>query len=214
MKQKRRELEMMRIASLTYNEARECMGSAVRDEKQISTYILSFEIAEQLLKRFQGKWKITDNEIVLDLKDLRHPLSIDLSSGTINYGTLMTRFFHRYTPEKGVSGLAQELCSDLAIPIVEPKNKTDFLFGVFVKLVEIFHARCDLRLIEGKTDGEWTIRLNENGFFGLIGADKIAVNRFGERIDITQWENLRPEKVATYIFGFNRFCKNFQCPMK
>lgn len=205
---------MMRIASLTYNEARECMGSSVRDEKQISTYILSFEIAEQLLRRFQGKWRITANEIVLDLKDLRYPLSIDPSSGTINYGSLRTRFFQRYTPEKGVHGLIEELCLDLAIPIVEPKNKTEFLFRVFVKLVEIFHARCDLRLLEVKKDEEWKISLNEDGFFGFIGADKIAVNRFGEKIDISQWENLRPEKVATYIFGFNRFCKNFQCPMK
>lgn len=205
---------MMRIASLTYNEAKDCMGCGYRDEKQISTYILSFQIAEQLLKRFQGQWKITGDEIVLSLENLSHPLSIDLSSGTIQYGTLRTRFFHRYAPIKGVSGLVDELCSDLVLPMGEPKNNTEFLFKVFVKLVEIFHARCDLRIAPGKTDGEWEIRLNQNGPSGWVGEDRIAENRFGEKIDISQWENLRTEKAATYIFGFNRFCKNFQCPMK
>lgn len=205
---------MMRLATLTYNEAKDCMGSGCRDEKQISTYILSFEIAEQFLKRFAGQWKITGSEIVLYLEDLSHPLAVDFSSGTIHYGTLMTRFFQRYQPQKGVSGLVKELCSDLAIPMREEKNNTDFLFKVFVKLIEIFHARCDLRIIPGKNEGEWQISLNQNGPIGWISDDRIAENRFGEKIDISKWENLRPEKAATYVFGFNRFCKNFQCPMK
>jgi len=205
---------MMRIASLTYNEARECLGCGVRDEKQISTYILSFQIADQLLKRFKGEWKITANEVVLDLEGLNHSLTIDFTSGNINYGTVMARFNHRYSSEKGVSGLAAELCSDLAIPANEPKSNPDFLFKVFVKLVEIFHARCDLRIAPGKSQGEWEIRLNQDGPSGWVSDDNIAENRFGEKMDISQWENLRPEKAATYIFGFNRFCKNFQCPMK
>lgn len=205
---------MMRIASLTYNEARDCMGCDCRDEKQISTYILSFQIAEQLLKRFQGQWKITDNEIVLSLANIGQPLSIDLSSGTIHYGTLMTRFHHRYNPIEGVTGLVDGLCSDFNLPMDEPENNTEFLFKVFVKLVEIFHAHCDLRITPGKDEGEWEIRLNQDGPSGWLGEDRIAENRFGEKIDITKWESLRIEKAATYIFGFNRFCKNFQCPMK
>ncbi|NLI93425.1 MAG: hypothetical protein GX434_14955 [Peptococcaceae bacterium] len=205
---------MMRIASISYNEARDCMGSGVRDEKQISTYILSFQIADQFLRRFEGNWKFTQSEIILNLNSLANPLMIEFHTGTINYGTLTTRFYHRYSPEKGVSGLVEELCSDLAIPGREAKRNTNFLFNVFVKLVEIFHARCDLRIAPGKAEGEWEIHLSEQGPVGWISEDGIAENRFGEKIDICQWETLRPEKTATYIFGFNRFCKHFQCPMK
>jgi hypothetical protein len=190
------------------------MGCGVREEKQVSTYILSFQIADQLLKSYKGNWEISKNEIVLNLENLDVPLAIEFTSGTIHYGTLTTRFYHRYTPEKGVAGLVGELCSDLAIPTREADQNSEFLFKVFVKLVEIFHARCDLRIIPGKEKGEWEIRLNQEGPSGWISEDNIAENRFGEKMDITQWENLRPEKVATYIFGFNRFCKNFQCPMK
>lgn len=204
---------MMRIASLTYNEARDCMGCGVRDEKQISTYILSYQIAEQLLKRYKGQWEIKTNEIVLRLEGLNQSLSIDFNSGIINYGTLTTPFLSRYSPEKGVSSLVEELCSDLAIPPREPNNNSGFLFKLFVKLVEIFHARCDLRIVPGKSNGEWAISLSD-GPAGWVGDDNIAENRFGEKMDISVWEKLRPEKAATYIFGFNRFCKNFQCPMK
>lgn len=205
---------MMRIASLTYNEARECTGCGIREEKQVSTYILSFQIADQLFNTFGGKWDITTNEIVLHLDTLSYPLTIDLYSGTINYGTVTARFYNRYSAQKGVAGLVKELCTDLGIQLKESNRNNEFLFEVFVKLVEIFHARCDLRIIPGKAEGEWEIRLNGQGPSGWIGEDQIAENRFGEKVDISQWENLRPEKAATYIFGFNRFCKNFQCPMK
>ncbi|MGI6451732.1 MAG: hypothetical protein ACOX3R_16170 [Desulfitobacteriia bacterium] len=205
---------MMRIASLTYNEAKDCQGSGVRDEKQISTYILSFEIAERLLERFSGQWKITGNEIVLNLAGLGHSLAIDYVAGIIKYGTLSAYFYHRYDPRKGVSGLVRDLCLDLAVPQVEGSYSTDFLFKVFVKLVEIFHPRCDLRILSGPKEGEWEIRLNQTGPSGWINAQNFAENRFGEKVDISVWQSLRPEKVATYIFGFNRFCKNFQCPMK
>jgi len=205
---------MMRIASLTYNENRECMGCGIRDEKQVSTYILSFQIADQLLRRFDGKWEITEKDIILDLENLNDPIAIEFTSGSINFGTVTTRFYHRYSPEKGVSGLVEELCSDLAIPVEKSDKNREFLFNVFVKLVEVFHARCDLRIAQGKSGEEWEIRLSEEGPFGWVSKDNVATNRFGEKIDISQWKSLRPEKVATYIFGFNRFCKNFQCPIK
>ncbi|HHV64394.1 MAG TPA: hypothetical protein GXX46_04915 [Peptococcaceae bacterium] len=205
---------MMRIASVVYNEAKDCQGRAVKDEKQISTYILAFEIAEKLLQRYSGQWKIAGNEIVLNLQGLDHPLKIDNINGTINYGTLTTYYYHRYDARKGVSGLVQELCLDLALPFADGNYSTDFLFKVFVKLVEIFHARCDLRILPGSQNGEWEIRLNQTGPSGWINDQNVIENRFGEKMEISAWEGLRPEKVATYIFGFNRFCKNFQCPMK
>jgi hypothetical protein len=204
---------MMRIASLTYNEAKDCLGSGLRDEKQISTYILSFQIADQLLRKFEGSWNLTKNEIILDLH-AGNPIMIDLVSGTITYGTVTTFFYNRYQAEKGVEGLVEALCAEMDIQADKSTEKVDYLFKLFVKLVEIFHARCDLRIIPGKITGEWEISLSEQGPVGWISEDYIAENRFGEKIDISQWENLRPEKAATYIFGFNRFCKNFQCPMK
>ncbi len=205
---------MLRIMSMSYNEARECAGCSLRDEKQVSTYILSFQIAGELLKQNQGDWDITSKEIILKLEGFADPVVIDVSSGTITYGTVAMPFYNRYSPEKGVKVLVDEVCSDLSISCGQDSNNSEFLFNAFVKLVEIFHARCDLRIGPSKTKGEWEMSLSQDGPFAWIGEDNIAENRFGEKMDISQWKNLRPEKVATYIFGFNRFCKHFQCPMK
>lgn len=205
---------MLRIMSMSYNEARECAGCSLRDEKQVSTYILSFQIAGQLLKQHQGDWNITSKEIILKLEGFSNTVIIDVSSGTMTYGTVAMPFYNRYSPEKGVKVLVDEVCADLAIPCRQDSNNSKFLFSALVKLVEIFHARCDLRIGPSKTEGEWEIQLSQDGPFGWIGEDNIAENRFGEKMDISQWQNLRPEKLATYIFGFNRFCKHFQCPMK
>ena len=205
---------MLRIMSMSYNEARECSGSTFRDEKQISTYILAFQIAGQILRQYQGRWDIKRDEIVLDLEGLEKPVIIDIGQGTLAYGSVTMPYYSRYSPEKGVEVLVDEVCSDLAIPCKKESFKSEFLFNTLVKLVEIFHARCDLHIIPGKSEGDWEIRLSQDGPYGWIGEDGIAENRFGEKIDISQWEHLRPEKAATYIFGFNRFCSNFQCPMK
>lgn len=207
---------MMRIASLTYDKARECQGCRARDEREISTYILSFQIAEQMLKRFGGEWNISSHEIYLDLKDTDYPFIINFDSGTLHYGSLMASYYHRYSPEKGISALIEDICSDLSIPSRQPDNDVDYMFKIFVKLIEIFHARCDLKILPRKTNGEkeWEICLTKDGPSGWVSEDGMAENRFGEKADIYTWKDLRPEKAATYLFGFNRFCKNFQCPMK
>ena len=205
---------MLRIMSMTFNEARECAGCTLRDEKKISTYILAFQIAGQFISQHQGRWDITGNEIVLDLEGLEKPVVIDINHGTLAYGSVTMPFYSRYSPAKGVKVLVDEICSDLAIPCRNESSKPERLFNILVKLVEIFHARCDLHIIPGKSKGDWEIRLSQDGPYGWVGEDGIAENRFGEKIDINQWEHLRPEKAATYIFGFNRFCSNFQCPMK
>ncbi|AFV03660.1 MULTISPECIES: hypothetical protein [unclassified Dehalobacter] len=205
---------MMRISSIAYNQDRDCIGCAIRDEKQISTYILSFQIADQLLSRYQGKWGISGNAITLLFTDLDHPLTIDYDSGIINYGSLTTAFYHRYNPAKGLTVLVEDICSDLAIPQSEPIEYEEYFFRLFVKLVEIFHARCNVQILPGKNEGKWEIRLGEGEASGWIGKDGIAENRFGEKIDIKQWQSLRIEKAALYVFGFNSFCKNFQCPIK
>lgn len=205
---------MMRMVAITYNEDRDCTGCSYRQEKQISTYILAFEIAENLIKRYGGQWKIAMNDIILSSNALSYPLIISFNSGTIRYGILMSRYYHRYDSRKGVATLVRELCSDLTLPDAEEKYEVDFLFKVFVKLVEIFHGSCDLHIVRSNVEGDWEIRLNEDGPYGWISADYIAENRFGEKIDITQWKNMRTEKAATNIFGFNRFCTNFECPVK
>lgn len=206
---------MMRISSIAYNEDKDCdcTGCAFRDEKQISTYILSFQIAEILLKRLQGNWNIYRDQIILNFEEVDSPLTIDYNSGVINFGPLSTTFYHRYNPAKGIAILVEDICSDLAIPSQEMAQESEYLFGIFVKLVEIFHARCNLQVRMGNTEGEWELRLSE-GAAGWINRNGIAENRFGEKIDTVQWQNLRREKAALYLFGFNSFCKNFQCPMK
>lgn len=205
---------MLRIRSLTYNEASECMGCAFRDEKQISTYILSFQIADQLLRQHRGTWKITESGIELYLDGMNNAVTIDIHSGIVKHGTVNAPFFNRYDAGHGVKGLVAELCSDLAVPAGSADHKPAYLFGLFVKLVEIFHARCDLRIVPGKASGEWTIVLGHDSLEGYIGEDGIAENRFGQKADIFQWQNLRPEKAAAYVFSFNRFCDNVQCSMK
>lgn len=206
---------MMRISSIAYNEDKDCdcTGCAFRDEKQISTYILSFQIAETLLNRLQGNWHIYRDQIILTFAELDNQLTIDHSSGIINYGSLSTTFYHRYNPVKGISVLVEDICSDLAIPFQEKVQENVFLFSLFVKLVEIFHARCNLQIKTGNTEGKWELRLSD-GASGWINREGIAENRFGEKFDTAQWQKLRIEKAALYLFGFNSFCKNFQCPMK
>ncbi|UWG96937.1 hypothetical protein LPY66_19010 [Dehalobacter sp. DCM] len=206
---------MMRISSIAYNQDKDCdcTGCTFRDEKQISTYILSFQIADLLLKRLKGNWQISRDHLVLTCEELENPLSIDYSAGIINYGSLSTTFYHRYNPAKGISVLVEDICNDLMIRSEEAVHANDYLFSLFVKLIEIFHARCNLRIEIGSTEGEWVLRLSE-GTAGWIKLNGIAENRFGEKIDTTQWQNMRIEKAALYLFGFNSFCKNFQCPMK
>ncbi|MFA6808295.1 MAG: hypothetical protein WCR27_04815 [Eubacteriales bacterium] len=208
---------MMRIATLTYDKAKECNGPAMRDDQEISTYILSYQIAEQLLKHFAGEWSLVGKEIVLKLKDLEYAVIINGETGTVHYGSLMTRYYSRYNVSEGVSGLVKDICSDFALPLGKPNVEIDYLFRVFVKLIGIFHARCDIQIlpkISSNNIREWELQLSKDGPCGWIDEDGLAENRFGQKIDIYQWENLRTEKVATYLFGFNRFCSNFQCPMK
>ena len=205
---------MMRISTLTYDENRECSGCTPRDEKQISTYILAFQIAEHFLAQKQGGWSITENEIILRLENLEYPLIIDNAAGTLNYGTLTTSFYNRYSAKKGIKVLVKEICEDFAIVCGQDTLELDYLFKVLVKMVEIYHANCNLRILPGKSSGEWVIGINSDGPVGWIGEDMIAENRFGEKIDISQWKDVKTEKAATYIFGFNRFCKDFECPLK
>ncbi|MDA8228140.1 MAG: hypothetical protein M0T74_10695 [Desulfitobacterium hafniense] len=207
----------MRLNIPTYNPVKECTGCITRDESVVSGYILSFQLADQFLSLYGGSWKLSKNEIKLTLEGVTLPLAFDLSNATLSIGTLTTQILSRYSAEKGLTKMIGELISDLNLPTPSFKRDVDPLFTVFVKMIEIFHARCGLNIlpVEGESGLKgWELCLCKEGPRGWISQDGIAENRFGERADITSWYSLRPEKTATYLFGFNRFCKNFASPFK
>lgn len=213
-------MNAMRLTLPTYNPLKECQGCSLRDETKVSAQILSFQLADQLLRRYSGTWKLTRGELHIHLKGLDFPLSFELGTGALAYGSLRTQVIARYTPDLGVAHLAGELVQDLALPspsFSENHGFQDPLFALFVKLIEIFHARCGLDIVPVEKDKEtvgWEIFLCEDGPRGWISTEGIAENRFGERADIKEWFNLRPEKLATYVFGFNKFCKNYPSPFR
>jgi hypothetical protein len=205
----------MRLLLADYNPVKECQGNCPSDETKVAAQILSFQLAEQLLHRYSGRWELTDEELRLQLNGLNSPLQYSLNSGTLVYGGFKTQIMVRYTPEKGLNQLTREIIKDLAFPINENLGFSDPIFSLFVKLIEIFHARCGLIIRpvekENKTVG-WEILLGKKGHRGFISIKGIAENRFGERADLKEWFTLRPEKLAAYVFGFFKFCSNYSSP--
>jgi hypothetical protein len=210
-------MNAMRLTLPSYNPVKECQGCTLRDENKVAAHILSYQLAEHLLKRFSGTWQLADGEIKLRLAGVEQPLRFDLNTGTLGYGTLRTSITARYSVEKGIAALIREISQDLMLPASESKGYEDPLFSLFVKLVEIFHARCGLNILPVETDQHlqgWELALCEEGPRGWISTEGIAENRFGERADIKEWYTLRPEKMAAYVFGFNKFCGNYPSPFK
>ena len=210
-------MNAMRLTLPSYNPTKECQGCTLRDENKVAAHILSFQLAELLLKRFSGTWQLTNGELKLRLTGVEQPLCFELNTGTLGYGTLRASIGARYSVEKGIAALADEISQDFVFPSTVDKGYKDSLFGLFVKLVEIFHARCGLNILPVEKDNQllgWELSLCEEGPRGWINTEGIAENRFGERADIKEWYTLRPEKMATYVFGFNRFCRNYPSPFK
>lgn len=210
-------MNAMRLTLQAYNPVKECQGCTLRDENKVAAYILSFQLAELLLKGFTGTWQLTSGELKLRLAGVEQPLCFELNTGTLGYGTLRTSIVARYSVEKGLVTLVKEISQDFGLPSSEEKGFNDSLFGLFVKLVEIFHARCGLNILPVEKDSQlvgWELSLSDEGQRGWINTEGIAENRFGEKVDIREWYTLRPEKMATYVFGFNKFCRNFPSPVK
>jgi hypothetical protein len=210
-------MNAMRLTLPTYNPMKECQGCTLRDENKVAAHILSFQLAEHLLKRFSGSWKLTKGELKINLEGNEQPLCFDLNTGTLAYGSVRTSITARYSVEKGIALLSEEVSNNLALSVVEHKAFTDSLFSLFVKLIEIFHARCGLNILPVEKDHclvGWELCLCEDGPRGWISSEGIAENRFGERADIKEWFALRPEKMASYVFGFNKFCGNYPSPFK
>lgn len=210
-------MDAMRLLVSSYNEKKECQGCPLQDENQIAAYILSFQLADHFLNRFSGNWKLTKEELILHLQEVEDPLIFELSTGTLAYGTLRTPIVARYSPKNGLTKLAEDILRDFALPLREFQTHRDPLFQIFVKLIEIFHARCGLTIQSVEREDRvigWELSISENGPRGWLSSTGILENRFGERTNIYHWIALRPEKLAAYIFGFNQFCSHYPSPLK
>jgi hypothetical protein len=210
-------MNAMRLTSPSYNPVRECPGCQSRDEDKVQAHILSFQLAEYFLNRYSGTWQLGKDELKVQLAEVEHPLYFDLNTGTLAYQTLRTPVTARYSVKAGLEKLAEEITQDFKLPSGEGRGDSDTLFGLFVKLIEIFHARCGLTIQPVEKDHRlmgWELCLCEDGPRGWISTEGIVENRSGQRADIKEWYVLRPEKMAAYVFGFNQFCEYYPSPYK
>ncbi len=205
----------MRLALPIDNPAKECTSCSVTTESYVSGYILSFQVADQLLRCFPGSWEIWPSQLTLQIEGIEEALEFNLGSGSLSKGTLVIQLVARYSPDKRLSNLAEEIARDLGLPAMA-KGNPDSKFQVLVKLVEIFHARCGLHILPVLFNQEELLELRlcqeGGGPQGWISKEGIAMNRFGERVDIEKWSNLRPEMQAANLFGFQRFCRHYPSP--
>lgn len=206
----------MRFALPSYNPVKECNSCTFREENQVSAHILSYQIAHQLLKNYPGTMSIDRQTLVVTLDPLDEPLTINLHTGYLHHKSLNMPLQQHYASGKQLAQIVTEIHDNLALPEANPDSDQE-LYGLLTKLIEIYHARCGLQIItldqsEGKTT--WELRLDEQGPAGWISSDGTARNRFGEVLDLQEWKHLRPEKLAAYVFGFNRYCSNFPSPLK
>lgn len=206
----------MRLALLSSNPVKECQSCEGREEREVSSHILSYQIAHQLLKSVPGKIQVEGSRLILDL-DSHEPLHFDLRSGTLNTRNLSIPLEQRYQRDKRLSELTRQIREELQINEEMEGIQVDPIHILLVKLIEIFHARCGLHIQSVQTQGDktlWEIRLCEDGPSGWIQSDGVIRNRFGEETTLDDWSQLRPEKLAAYVFGFNRFCRHYSVPTK
>lgn len=202
--------------NFNYDLVKECQGCCFPDETEISATILSFQLADCLLRRYSGTWGLTSEELRITLSGVNRPLRFELNKGLLSYGVLRHQFVTSYTTAKGLNSLADELIEVLDLPVPKSTAFADPILSLFVKLIEIFYARCGLKIIPYREKGErkgWEISLSEKGLRGWLSPEGIAENRFGEKVDIKEWHSLRPEKIAAYVFGFYKFCNNYKSPL-
>ena len=205
----------MRLALPSFNPVRECRSCKVREEREVSAHILSYQIAHQLLMSIPGQIQVDGNRLILEL-DSYEPLHFDLRSGSLNARNLSIPLEQRYQLNKRLDELTQQIKEELQISQNEEGYEVNPIHTLLVKLVEIFHARCGLYLQSVQIQGDntvWEIRLCENGPSGWIQSNGVIRNRFGEEMNLNEWIQLRPEKLAAYVFGFNRFCRHYPSPV-
>ena len=206
----------MRLALSTFNPAKECQSCKDREELEVSSHILSYQIAHQLLMSVSGQIHVDGNRLILDL-DSHEPLHFDLRSGSLSTRSLSIPLVQRYQQDNRIDELTRQIKEELQIDSAKEGHQIDPIHTLLVKLVEIFHARCGLHIQSVQTQGDktlWEIQLCEGGPSGWIQSDGVIRNRFGEEANLKDWSQLRPEKFAAYVFGFNRFCRHYSSPVK
>ena len=206
----------MRLALANFNPGKDCQSCEGREEREVSSHILSYQIAYQLLMSVPGQIQVDGNRLILNL-DSHEPLHFDLRSGSLNTNNLSIYLEQRYQLDKRLDELTRQIKEELQIIPTEKGHQVDPIHTLLVKLVEIFHARCGLHIQSVQTHGDktqWELQLCEGGPRGWIQSDGIIRNRFGEEADLSDWSQLRPEKLATYVFGFNRVCRHYPSPVK
>lgn len=209
-------MNAMRLTLPSYNPVKQCQGCVQYDENKVAAQILSYQLANLLLKRYSGTWQIKKDEIALMLEGFDQPLVFELNTGTLCYKTLRASIVSRYSVERGLNQLVEEIAKDFAFPSGGVEHQ-DPMFGLFVKLIEIFHARCGLKIAQfekGHNLAGWELTLGDEKLRGWINPEYIVENRYGERYNIHEWFTLRPEKMAAYVFGFYKFCENYPTPIK
>lgn len=206
----------MRLAVSDFNPVKECQSCNNREEREVSSYILSYQIAHQLLMSVPGQIQVDGNRLILNL-DSHGSLHFDLRSGSLNANNLSISLVQRYQLDKRLDELTRQIKEELEINPAGEGYQVNPIYTLLVKLVEIFHARCGLHVQSVQTQGDiaqWEIQLCEGGPRGWIQSDGIIRNRFGEEANLSDWSTLRPEKLAAYVFGFNRFCRHYPSPIK
>lgn len=209
-------MNAMRLVLPSYNPVKQCQGCSQYDENKVSAQILSYQLAYNLLTRYGGNWQVKKDEIILQLEDVDQPLYFELNTGTLKYKTLRASVVSRYSVESGLNLLAEDIVKDFALPY-SFKDFQEPLFGFFVKMIEIFHARCGLKIAQcekGQTLAGWELALGDENLNGWISSNGVVENRFGEQYNLKEWFSLRPEKMAAYVFGFLNFCGNYPSPIK
>ncbi|MDA8227681.1 MAG: hypothetical protein M0T74_08250 [Desulfitobacterium hafniense] len=211
----------MRIAAPAYNPVKECKSCKGRDESMVSSHILAFQVANEMFKLAKTYPLVEREFLLLELEKADNTLRFDLLKGDLSYGSVSFPLMDKYSPETGVERLIQEVLSKLELTTIYPLRYSNeiresrYIFSILAKLIEVFHARCGLHIITlGRNEDHviWELSLCEEGPKGWINSNGIAKNRFGDEINIRQWATLRPEKVATNIFGFNKFCSHYSLP--
>ncbi len=205
----------LRIA-LDVNPVKECQSCTQRDEREVSAHILAYQIAHQLLSSVPGQIQVDGSRLILNLQE-HDPLHFDLRSGSLHARNLNIPLEQRYRNEKSLEELARQIKEEIQITPLDTKHQIDPLATLIVKLIEIYHARCGLHISSVQCQENrtiWEVKLHENGPSGWIQSDGVLRNRFGEEVNMSEWMHLRPEKLAMYVFGFNRFCRHFPSPVK
>lgn len=205
----------MRLAPSVLNPVKDCQCSLQRDENEVSAHILAYQIAYHLLSSIPGQIQMDGCHLTLNLEDYE-PLHFDLQSGYLYGQNLKIPFTEGYKDQKKLDEIVKAIKEELKITISGQAREVDPITTLLIKLIEIYHARCGLKIYTRKNeDGQtrWEKNLHDGGPSGWVEKDGTIRNRLGEVVRLEQWSHLRPEKRAAYVFGFYRFCRHFPSPL-